>query len=326
MGSRKALIIAGVALVIVVVAAFVVQKVTKKDNGTGGTGGNGTQTGTGGLGQPPTGTTNQGRGFAVVTDPTQPYVSGKPRGTESPADNDYKKDTGGNTGLTYEQKYNLGLVPDQNGYYKQLVDGSGVNQYMANKLADYRLSEEDFLNKYYPDYVAFNNGTTPSQQEQSNIDPVVADSRSYSEIPDVPEVSASQFKIIDDNSTAAVTTYLQGLANATNGFDLLYNDNLATSLLNLESLSEVQAALNKTAEVANAIRAVPVPSQLLNFSKGYLNSYQLLSAVLADERDIIRNPSYRNSAVGRYETDTTRFTDQLSQMYDNINVLKAVLE
>lgn len=329
MGNRKIIIIALAALVLIAIAAFFIQKAGKK-NPDIGTDQTNTQTGTGGLGNLPTGTTNQGRSFAVISDPSQPYVTILPRASETDADNNYKPATADNNqnsgGLSYQQQYDLGLAPDENGEYKQVIDPSGTNQYQANQKADYALSDEQFLQKYYPDYLAFNAGTTPEQIAQDAKDPVVIDTPSAADVVDSPTVDSSQFTVSSSNTTTAITAYINKLSDATKDFDLIYNNDLVLNGLDLNTLDEAQGYYDKVAATANAIRAVPVPSSMLAFSKSYLHLYELYAAVLNDEKALIKNPKATNPVFQTYATDAQAFTDQLSSVMDNINVVKSITQ
>lgn len=327
MGNRKIIIIALAALVLIAIAAFFIQKGSKKNPSTD-VGQTNTQTGSGGLGNLPTGTTNQGRSFAVITDPSQPYVTILPRASETDADNNYKPATADNNqnsgGLSFQQQYDLGLIADENGEYKQVIDPSGTNQYLANQKADYALSDEQFLQKYYPDYLAFNAGTTPEQIAQESNDPVVTDTPSAADIVDSPTVNANQFTVSSSNTQAAILAYIGKLSDATKDFDLVYNNDLVLNGLDLNTLDEVQTYYDKVASTANAIRAVPVPTSMLAFSKSYLHLYELYAAVLNDEKALIKNPKATNPIFQTYATDAQAFNDQLSTVTDNINVVKSI--
>lgn len=275
-----------------------------------------------------------GKLFNIVKDPAKPFAENAPRSPEPTEDVAYKEKPAVTPGTPepstkdeeYKKQVALGLVPDENGYYTQVIHPSGTNQWQANQ-TNYNLDWNNFINQYYPNYQDIIDGQTEGQLAGKKGESLVIDNTPAQQLPttiaDVPSVESSRFQTSSDNSQANIRDYLQRLNQAKADFDLINDENTVSTSLGSSDLALVRDYQSRSLAAIGRITTVRVPTSMLGLSKSYVLLYQSFGTVMQDQIDMVNAGSDNTRLVNilqRYESDAGKFVaaSELAQLNTEI--------
>ena len=239
----------------------------------------------------------------------------------------------GTTGNGSSVAYNDGLVPDSDGNYVQTIDPSGFNVADTSQY-DNSLSNQDFLNTYYPDADSYINGTDPVDQQINSTDPVVTDASAVgSDSGDgsdattttpVPGISAGIFNVINVTDKASLTTYINDLSTEVSTLDLNSDPTMIADVLTDLSngkYTKVPDQKAKTEVILQQLRDQPVPSEMIGLQESYYAMYQDYDTFLNDALTL-QNTSDQTATqqiLGNIQNDATAVENDYTQLSTNIN-------
>ncbi len=281
MFTKKFFIIAIVGLVLILGIGFVLffgKKSATQNQQQTTTGQTSTTTGTGNFVAVSAGPTYDLRGNLIVkTDPTQPFVSVAPRAQSQQPNKLAQTQTGSSLQFQdYNQALNNGLIPDQNGMYKQVVNTSGFSPAETQQY-NYALPDSQFLQTYYPGANALlnsGNPSSPSNITQGTDSLAVLPSDPTAVVDIVPGVDPTLFKTTTADDNASLMNYIKQMSAITSAFDLYNNQTTVSNvLLNDTNVDVLNSYKSQAKAVQDQITALTVPQGLLGLAQAYYQAY-----------------------------------------------------
>ena len=322
------IVVLGLAAVIVAVLAFVLfsknnqQSAQQTPSGTN-TGTTGTTSGTGGVG-----VVQQNKStFSPHVDLTQPFATTLPRVDSPPAQPVTQSDQ-----QTINQKVANGEIADANGMYVQKVSNTGMTDSQQQTYNNYKnLDDNTFLAQNYPDAQNVVDNTTPQSVATSNQDPIIyqnnVQSTTPSTIPLVPGIDPKLFKTTSGNDQAALDKYFNAVAGVLQILNIQDPKLVSDVLQNLDQNTIFQYQQLDQQALAQ-LQTITVPNSMLGLQQSYYQAYQDYSQLLSDSIRAINAASNSTQAAdltGVLQTDTSNFTDALSNLSTNIDTASAIV-
>ncbi|MDB4940407.1 MAG: hypothetical protein JWO40_832 [Candidatus Doudnabacteria bacterium] len=308
------IIVGGIVLLIAVLSFVFLSSKKAPTTPIDNTQTNGTTTnGNGGVTTVIPSTTTGGRDFVVKEDPSQPFASVKPRGPEPVV-----KPTTNTKFQDYNKAVADGLIPDQNGLYNQVV--SANYDPTKNQNTDYTLSQDQFVNTYYPDAKQYIAGQTPTQQQQLAIDPIVStNANATNNTISLPLNYSGPNFAQSTNSKADMSAYFTSMSNATKSFDVVYGKEML-NVFSVTDAAQLQAYKARTKTVLDSIAKVVTPPAFLGLSEKYYQAYQS-TMIIIDDQIAVNKASNSNTAglaANNLANDVQGYNDLLDILNNDI--------